>query len=175
MIKRSKILHLLNYSAVVVLRLFWCVMNVIVTLHPHISLFEGGLFMCWFFVILPVIYLGNLWDEDILKRIVFGAGDDKSVVHFSSYFVCVWTQAHPQGAQFVCGCLFHGQAILISSSPLSLGFLCRYPIQSPRPGCYGDREDSPGVRNYGDRSPDELFDVYCFAKQLQGRSQEPQP
>ncbi|XP_056270960.1 neurocan core protein isoform X2 [Pseudoliparis swirei] len=44
----------------------------------------------------------------------------------------------------------------------------RYPIQSPRPGCYGDREDSPGVRNYGDRSPDELFDVYCFAQQLQG-------
>ncbi|KAM6938381.1 neurocan core protein [Lycodopsis pacificus] len=44
----------------------------------------------------------------------------------------------------------------------------RYPIQSPRPGCYGDREDSPGVRNYGDRSPDELFDVYCFVKQLQG-------
>ncbi|XP_030227596.1 neurocan core protein [Gadus morhua] len=44
----------------------------------------------------------------------------------------------------------------------------RYPIQSPRPGCYGDREDSPGVRNYGVRSPEELFDVYCFAKQLQG-------
>ncbi|XP_042273330.1 neurocan core protein isoform X3 [Thunnus maccoyii] len=44
----------------------------------------------------------------------------------------------------------------------------RYPIQSPRPGCYGDREDSPGVRNYGKRLPDELFDVYCFAKQLQG-------
>ncbi|XP_056894357.1 neurocan core protein isoform X2 [Takifugu flavidus] len=44
----------------------------------------------------------------------------------------------------------------------------RYPIQSPRPGCYGDREDSPGVRNYGIRSPDELFDVYCFAKQFQG-------
>uniref|UniRef100_A0A8D3DBR5 Neurocan core protein n=1 Tax=Scophthalmus maximus TaxID=52904 RepID=A0A8D3DBR5_SCOMX len=44
----------------------------------------------------------------------------------------------------------------------------RYPIQSPRPGCYGDREDSPGVRNYGNRSPDELFDVYCFAEQLQG-------
>uniref|UniRef100_A0A6Q2X157 Neurocan b n=1 Tax=Esox lucius TaxID=8010 RepID=A0A6Q2X157_ESOLU len=44
----------------------------------------------------------------------------------------------------------------------------RYPIQSPRPGCYGDREESPGVRNYGNRAPDELFDVYCFAKQLQG-------
>ncbi|CAG5864710.1 unnamed protein product, partial [Menidia menidia] len=44
----------------------------------------------------------------------------------------------------------------------------RYPIQSPRPGCYGDREDSPGVRNYGNRSPEELFDVYCFAKKLHG-------
>ncbi|XP_062412489.1 neurocan core protein [Sardina pilchardus] len=44
----------------------------------------------------------------------------------------------------------------------------RYPIQSPRPGCYGDREDLPGVRNYGNRVPDELFDVYCFAKKLQG-------
>ncbi|XP_035272037.1 neurocan core protein [Anguilla anguilla] len=44
----------------------------------------------------------------------------------------------------------------------------RYPIQLPRPGCYGDREDSPGVRNYGNRAPDELFDVYCFAQKLQG-------
>uniref|UniRef100_A0AAY4EDQ8 Neurocan core protein n=1 Tax=Denticeps clupeoides TaxID=299321 RepID=A0AAY4EDQ8_9TELE len=44
----------------------------------------------------------------------------------------------------------------------------RYPIQSPRPGCYGDKEDSPGVRNYGNREPDEMFDVYCFAKELQG-------
>uniref|UniRef100_A0A3Q2YG42 Link domain-containing protein n=1 Tax=Hippocampus comes TaxID=109280 RepID=A0A3Q2YG42_HIPCM len=43
----------------------------------------------------------------------------------------------------------------------------RYPIQSPRPGCYGDRDDSPGIRNYGNRFPDELFDVYCFAKRLQ--------
>uniref|UniRef100_A0A8C2B2T5 Neurocan core protein n=1 Tax=Cyprinus carpio TaxID=7962 RepID=A0A8C2B2T5_CYPCA len=44
----------------------------------------------------------------------------------------------------------------------------RYPIQSPRPGCFGDREDSPGVRNYGSRDPDEMFDVYCFASGLQG-------
>ncbi|XP_053094134.1 neurocan core protein isoform X2 [Pangasianodon hypophthalmus] len=44
----------------------------------------------------------------------------------------------------------------------------RYPIQSPRPGCYGDREDSPGVRNYGNRATDELFDVYCFAESLKG-------
>lgn len=42
----------------------------------------------------------------------------------------------------------------------------------PRSGCYGDREDSPGVRNYGNRSPDELFDVYCFTKELGGRTPE---
>lgn len=33
--------------------------------------------------------LGNLWEEDILKLIVSRAGDDKSIVQFSSYFVCV--------------------------------------------------------------------------------------
>ncbi|KAF7702954.1 neurocan core protein isoform X1 [Silurus meridionalis] len=44
----------------------------------------------------------------------------------------------------------------------------RYPIQSPRPGCFGDREDLPGVRNYGSRATDELFDVYCFAENLEG-------
>ncbi|TRY81754.1 hypothetical protein DNTS_031666, partial [Danionella cerebrum] len=44
----------------------------------------------------------------------------------------------------------------------------RYPIQSPRPGCYGDREDSPGIRNYGSRAPEEMFDVYCFANSFEG-------
>ncbi|XP_069042017.1 neurocan core protein isoform X1 [Lepisosteus oculatus] len=44
----------------------------------------------------------------------------------------------------------------------------RYPIRSPRPGCYGDREDQPGVRNYGDRDPAELYDVYCFSRQMKG-------
>ncbi|KAJ8374583.1 hypothetical protein SKAU_G00051630 [Synaphobranchus kaupii] len=44
-----------------------------------------------------------------------------------------------------------------------------YPIQLPRAlVAMEDREDSPGVRNYGERDPDELFDVYCFALKLQG-------
>ncbi len=45
--------------------------------------------MCLFFVILWVICVGNLWEEDILKLIVFKAGDDKSVAQFLSFFVCV--------------------------------------------------------------------------------------
>ncbi|KAJ8274054.1 hypothetical protein COCON_G00086790 [Conger conger] len=44
----------------------------------------------------------------------------------------------------------------------------RYPVQSPGPGCYGDGEDSPGVRSYGSKTADELFDVYCFTAELAG-------
>uniref|UniRef100_A0AAY4EKS3 Neurocan b n=1 Tax=Denticeps clupeoides TaxID=299321 RepID=A0AAY4EKS3_9TELE len=44
----------------------------------------------------------------------------------------------------------------------------RYPVQSPELGCHGHREYSPGVRNYGKRDPTEMFDVYCFAKEMHG-------
>ncbi|KAL6468053.1 hypothetical protein MHYP_G00237300 [Metynnis hypsauchen] len=44
----------------------------------------------------------------------------------------------------------------------------RYPIQKPELGCYGHKEYSRGVRNYGKRDPSELFDVYCFASDMQG-------
>uniref|UniRef100_A0A7N5ZZY3 Neurocan b n=1 Tax=Anabas testudineus TaxID=64144 RepID=A0A7N5ZZY3_ANATE len=44
----------------------------------------------------------------------------------------------------------------------------RYSVQMPELGCYGHKEYSAGVRNYGKRDPKELFDVYCFAKELDG-------
>ncbi|XP_071069744.1 neurocan core protein [Dasypus novemcinctus] len=44
----------------------------------------------------------------------------------------------------------------------------RYPITQSRPGCYGDRSSLPGVRSYGQRDPRELYDVYCFARELEG-------
>ncbi|TDH05541.1 hypothetical protein EPR50_G00123310 [Perca flavescens] len=44
----------------------------------------------------------------------------------------------------------------------------RYSVQSPELGCYGHKEYSSGVRNYGKRDPKELFDVYCLAKELDG-------
>ncbi|KAM4883991.1 neurocan core protein [Sylvia borin] len=44
----------------------------------------------------------------------------------------------------------------------------RYPITQPRPGCYGDRERLPGVRSYGRREPAELYDVYCYSRELRG-------
>nr|XP_029497815.1 neurocan core protein-like [Oncorhynchus nerka] len=43
----------------------------------------------------------------------------------------------------------------------------RYPIQSPELGCYGHQEYSSGVRNYGKRDANELFDVYCFSRELE--------
>lgn len=48
--------------------------------------------------------------------------------------------------------------------------LVRYPITQSRPGCYGDRSSLPGVRNYGRRDPRERYDVYCFARELGGKS-----
>ncbi|XP_018429430.1 PREDICTED: brevican core protein [Nanorana parkeri] len=44
----------------------------------------------------------------------------------------------------------------------------RYPIQTPREGCYGDMDGFPGVRNYGVSDPDDMYDVYCYVQELNG-------
>nr|XP_044994808.1 brevican core protein isoform X1 [Jaculus jaculus]XP_044994809.1 brevican core protein isoform X1 [Jaculus jaculus] len=44
----------------------------------------------------------------------------------------------------------------------------RYPIQTPREACYGDMDGYPGVRNYGVVDPGDLYDVYCYAEELNG-------
>ncbi|CAO2598686.1 Brevican core protein, partial [Lemmus lemmus] len=44
----------------------------------------------------------------------------------------------------------------------------RYPIQNPREACYGDMDGYPGVRNYGVVGPEDLYDVYCYAEDLNG-------
>ncbi|XP_077413452.1 neurocan core protein-like isoform X2 [Vanacampus margaritifer] len=44
----------------------------------------------------------------------------------------------------------------------------RYSVQPTELDCAGHKEFSAGVRNYGKRDPKELFDVYCFAKELEG-------
>ncbi|KAM3918680.1 brevican core protein [Leptodactylus fuscus] len=45
----------------------------------------------------------------------------------------------------------------------------RYPIQTPREGCYGDMDGFPGVRNYGVLDPDDMYDVYCYVEDLKGQ------
>nr|XP_042717908.1 neurocan core protein isoform X1 [Chrysemys picta bellii] len=45
----------------------------------------------------------------------------------------------------------------------------RYPITLSRPGCYGDRSSLPGIRSYGEREASEAYDVYCYARELQGK------
>ncbi|XP_056134776.1 aggrecan core protein-like [Lampris incognitus] len=44
----------------------------------------------------------------------------------------------------------------------------RYPIHEPREQCYGDKYEFPGVRTYGVRDVNEMYDVYCFSQKMAG-------
>lgn len=88
------------------------------------------------------------------------------------------TRAGSQTARFgegVRGRHGTGGSLLVKEAPRTPGDshsprTVRYPITQSRPGCYGDRSSLPGVRSYGKRDPQELYDVYCFARELGGKA-----
>lgn len=74
-----------------------------------------------------------------------------------------WEHNWPHGRQ--CD-LERSRAMAPSRRRLSP--ISRYPIQTPREACYGDMDGFPGVRNYGVVDPSDLYDVYCYAEDLNG-------
>lgn len=50
--------------------------------------------------------------------------------------------------------------------------MLRYPIVSPRDNCAGNLPQIPGVRSYGLRPANEVYDVFCYVERLEGEGHE---
>ncbi|KAM6948327.1 neurocan core protein-like [Aplochiton taeniatus] len=119
------------------------------------------------------VVMGNEYERDTVPLVVTGV-----VFHYQSpaaryafsfadaQLACAESSARVATPTQLWAAYFDGYA------SCAAGWLAdqtvRYPIQSPERGCYGHKEYSAGVRNYGKRDPNELFDVYCFSGEMEG-------
>uniref|UniRef100_A0A8C7JLA1 Neurocan core protein n=1 Tax=Oncorhynchus kisutch TaxID=8019 RepID=A0A8C7JLA1_ONCKI len=119
------------------------------------------------------VVVGDNYERDVLPLVVMGvvfhyrSPSDRYALSFDdAQWVCQENSALIATPAQLWAVFYNGYA------NCAAGWLSdqtvRYPIQSPERGCYGQQEYSAGVRNYGKRDPNELFDVYCFAEELDG-------
>nr|XP_029479125.1 neurocan core protein-like isoform X1 [Oncorhynchus nerka] len=119
------------------------------------------------------VVVGDNYERDVLPLVVMGvvfhyrSPSDRYALSFDdAQWVCQENSALIATPTQLWAVFYNGYA------NCAAGWLSdqtvRYPIQSPERGCYGQQEYSAGVRNYGKRDPNELFDVYCFAGELDG-------
>ncbi|XP_010886420.1 neurocan core protein isoform X2 [Esox lucius] len=109
--------------------------------------------------IVPLVVLGVVFHyQSPSDRYAFSFDDAQRACQENSAFIAtptqLWSAFHSGYANCAAGWL-SDQTV-------------RYPIQSAEHGCYGHQENAAGVRNYGKRDPNERFDVYCFARDLEG-------
>uniref|UniRef100_A0A8C7ZW15 Neurocan b n=1 Tax=Oryzias sinensis TaxID=183150 RepID=A0A8C7ZW15_9TELE len=119
------------------------------------------------------VVIGNDYERDTVALVVSGvvfhyqAPSSRYALTFrDAQQACQENSAQIASAAQLWAAYHHGFA------SCSAGWLedqtVRYSVQQPELGCYGHEEYSAGVRNYGKRDPKELFDVYCFANELDG-------
>ncbi|KAK5888897.1 hypothetical protein CesoFtcFv8_014949 [Champsocephalus esox] len=119
------------------------------------------------------VVMGNDYERDTVPLVVSGV-----VFHYqapSSRYALSFTDAQRACQENTAQMATPAQlwaAYYDGFASCSAGWLddqtVRYSVQLPELGCYGHKEYSAGVRNYGKRDPKELFDVYCYAKALDG-------
>ncbi|XP_034557946.1 neurocan core protein-like isoform X2 [Notolabrus celidotus] len=119
------------------------------------------------------VVMGNDYERDTVPLVVSGV-----VFHYqalSSRYALTFTDAQKACQEISAQIATPAQlwaAYYEGFASCAAGWLddqtVRYSVQMPELGCYGHKEYSAGVRNYGKRDPKEMFDVYCFAKELDG-------
>ncbi|XP_056302092.1 neurocan core protein [Danio aesculapii] len=127
---------------------------------------DSGTFRCH-------VALGENYEQDTVHLEVTGV-----VFHYSGpaerYSLSFWeaSRACEQNSAVMASAEQLWAAFHSSMNNCAAGWISdqsvRYPVQTPELGCFGHTEFSRGVRNYGKRDPSELFDVYCFASDMEG-------
>ncbi|XP_019712439.1 neurocan core protein-like isoform X2 [Hippocampus comes] len=119
------------------------------------------------------VVMGNNYERDAVPLVVYGV-----VFHYqapSTRYALSFADAQRACQENSAQMATSGQmwaAYYDGFASCAAGWLddqtVRYSVQSTELDCSGHKEYSAGVRNYGKRDPKELFDVYCFAKELDG-------